>query len=56
MEHRKIFPCLGAAYYPEDWEESEIKSDIAKMQKTGISVVRIGEFAWLQDGTTTRKI
>lgn len=46
MEHRKIFPCLGAAYYPEDWEESEIKSDIAKMQKTGISVVRIGEFAW----------
>lgn len=40
------FPCLGAAYYPEAWDESEIEIDILKMQQQGISLVRIGEFAW----------
>ena len=37
---------LGAAYYPEDWDEGEQQSDITKMVEAGISVVRIGEFAW----------
>ena len=37
---------LGAAYYPEDWDESEQAHDIEYMQKAGISVVRIAEFAW----------
>ena len=46
MEKRKKPPFLGAAYYPEDWDKSEIENDIAKMLETGISVVRIGEFAW----------
>lgn len=46
MEKRNKPPFLGAAYYPEDWDESEIENDIAKMLETGISVVRIGEFAW----------
>ena len=39
-------PMLGAAYYPEAWPESEQTRDIAMMQKAGITVVRIGEFAW----------
>lgn len=39
-------PMLGAAYYPEDWDESEQAHDIAMMVKAGINVVRIGEFAW----------
>ena len=37
---------FGAAYYPEDWDESEQAHDIAMMVKAGINVVRIGEFAW----------
>jgi len=39
-------PMLGAAYYPEAWDESEQSHDISMMQKAGITVVRIGEFAW----------
>lgn len=39
-------PFIGAAYYPEDWPESEMENDIAKMQEIGIRVARIGEFAW----------
>lgn len=39
-------PFLGCAYYPEDWDESEIEKDIAKMREAGISCVRLAEFAW----------
>ncbi len=39
-------PFLGAAYYPEDWDESDIPFDIAKMKEAGLKVARIGEFAW----------
>ena len=39
-------PFIGVAYYPEDWPESEMDYDIAKMKELGISVARIGEFAW----------
>jgi len=39
-------PYLGAAYYPEDWDESEQEYDIEMMQKAGINIVRIAEFAW----------
>lgn len=37
---------LGAAYYPEAWEESQQDHDIFMMKKAGITVVRMGEFAW----------
>lgn len=37
---------LGANYYPEDWEEELIDSDIEKMKECGFNVVRIAEFAW----------
>jgi beta-galactosidase len=36
----------GAAFYPELWDEKVIEEDIIEMKKTGINVVRIGEFAW----------
>ena len=39
-------PFLGCAYYPEDWDESEIAHDIEMMKKAGISCARIAEFAW----------
>lgn len=39
-------PMLGAAYYPEAWPEDQIAPDIAAMVEAGITVVRIGEFAW----------
>lgn len=39
-------PMLGAAYYPEAWDEKEQEHDIAYMQKAGITVVRMTEFAW----------
>ncbi len=39
-------PYLGAAYYPEVWDESEFEKDIEKMHTLGITAVRIGEFSW----------
>ncbi len=45
MENYKK-PFLGAAYYPEDWDKSEIDYDISKMKEAGISCARIAEFAW----------
>lgn len=43
---KNMTPMLGAAYYPEDWDESEQVKDIENMVKVGINVVRIAEFAW----------
>ncbi|RMD48374.1 MAG: beta-galactosidase, partial [Alphaproteobacteria bacterium] len=37
---------LGVCYYPEHWPESRWAEDAALMREVGISVVRIGEFAW----------
>ena len=34
----------GAAYYPEDWDESEQDKDIEMMKKAGIKTVRMAEF------------
>lgn len=39
-------PYFGAAYYPEDWDESEIDYDISMMKRAGVNAVRIAEFAW----------
>lgn len=36
----------GACFYPELWDEKTVAEDIEWMKKTGINVVRIGEFAW----------
>jgi len=37
---------LGAAYYPEHWPEERWPEDIRLMQEAGLTVVRMGEFAW----------
>lgn len=37
---------LGAAYYPEWWDESEWEIDFRQMQELGINTTRMGEFAW----------
>lgn len=39
-------PYLGAAYYPEDWDESCMAHDIEMMKKAGVNIARVGEFAW----------
>ena len=45
----------GVCYYPEHWPESRWAEDAAHMRRLGLSVVRIGEFAWSRledpDGT-----
>ena len=37
---------LGAAYYPELWDENEIEQDIERCRAYGLRVLRVGEFAW----------
>ena len=36
----------GVQYYPEHWPEERWKVDAEMMQRAGINVVRMGEFAW----------
>lgn len=37
---------LGVCYYPEHWPQSVWPDDARRMRELGISVVRVGEFAW----------
>ena len=37
---------LGVCYYPEHWPETQWADDARRMVETGLSRVRIGEFAW----------
>ena len=37
---------IGVDYYPEHWDRSLWIPDANLMKKTGVKVVRIGEFAW----------
>jgi beta-galactosidase len=37
---------IGAAYYPEHWPRERMATDVAMMSDAGLSVVRVGEFAW----------
>ena len=37
---------LGVCYYPEHWPEAQWADDARRMVETGLSRVRIGEFAW----------
>ncbi len=37
---------LGVCYYPEHWPEDQWATDAARMVETGLTWVRIGEFAW----------
>ena len=48
MSEKRIWDTLtmGVCYYPEHWSKSLWRDDLRRMKKTGISVIRIGEFAW----------
>ena len=37
---------FGVAYYPEHWPDERWPEDIRLMKQAGITVVRMGEFAW----------
>ncbi len=37
---------IGADYYPEHWDKSLWRADADLMKKTGVKIVRMGEFAW----------
>lgn len=37
---------LGVCYYPEHWSEADWAEDARMMRELGLSLVRIGEFAW----------
>lgn len=37
---------LGAAYYPEHWAEDRWPEDVRLMKEAGLTVARMGEFAW----------
>src|SRR5690606_14389862 len=37
---------LGVCYYPEQWPEEMWEDDMIRMKETGISLIRVGEFAW----------
>ncbi len=39
-------PVLGTCYYPEHWPEETWQEDAQRMVSLGLSLVRIGEFAW----------
>ena len=43
---RSVKRALGVCYYPEHWPRAMWEQDAARMVDTGISWVRIGEFAW----------
>ena len=46
MKQTVLPPYIGAAYYPEMWQPSDVAGEIARMKEVGINCVRIGEFAW----------
>jgi beta-galactosidase len=37
---------LGICYYPEHWDKKLWPDDLRRMKETGISVIRIGDYAW----------
>ncbi len=41
-----MIPKLGSCYYPEHWPEGQWKKDANEMIASGLTWVRIGEFAW----------
>ena len=37
---------IGVDYYPEHWDPALWEKDADLMQKTGVELVRLAEFAW----------
>ena len=48
MTQRYQWPALtvGTCYYPEHWPETLWPDDLRRMLDSGITVIRVGEFAW----------
>lgn len=46
QNHRWDKFAMGVCYYPEHWPEKLWAEDLDRMLDTGISVIRIAEFAW----------
>ncbi len=44
MYNRKFL--IGCCYYPEHWDDKDMKTDIKNIKKLGFNVIRIGEFSW----------
>lgn len=40
---------MGVAWYPEQWPQSRWNKDLDLMKAAGVSVVRVGEFAWSRE-------
>ena len=38
---------LGAAYYPELWDEDELEKDIARCKEVGVNCLRISSISFL---------
>src|SRR5260370_40907789 len=45
---RRTKPNLGVSYYPEQWPRDRWRDDASRMAALGLSLVRMGEFAWSQ--------
>ena len=37
---------VGVCYYPEHWDEALWRDDLTRMRESGVTVVRVAEFAW----------
>jgi len=37
---------FGAPYYPEHWDDADMKDDVQRMKDAGFNIVRMAEFAW----------
>lgn len=44
LDGKKI--TIGTCYYPEHWPKEMWEDDLFRMKKTGIEVIRVGEFSW----------
>lgn len=49
-------PFLGTCYYPEHWPQTQWQNDAKRMVDLGLTVVRIGEFAWSRLEPTPDKL
>ena len=43
MTERFLFGCC---YYPEHWENLNLRDDLARMKSLGFNTIRMGEFSW----------
>jgi beta-galactosidase len=37
---------IGCCYYPEHWDDENLKTDVARIKGLGFNCIRMGEFSW----------